>query len=454
MAHSFPPSIPLDLLERYGHSTHGCPMSSSGFVGVDNPFTQPQYEQALQTLRQRPADPLAVYVHVPFCHVRCLYCACNTTVTHSLERVDQYLDALEREMDMVTEHIGRGRTIAQLHVGGGTPNHLNEPQLARLMEIVERRFTLCADACTSIECNPRRASVGQLELLYGLGFRRVSFGVQDLNSDVQRAIGRVQSLNMVRDVFLTAREAGFENINLDLVYGLPFQTPKGFQATLDQVLELGPDRMACFSYAHDPSNKPHQHAINAAHLPSPTEKLALFHSAVRAFTDAGYRWVGLDVFVREDDELFDAQVKGQLYRNTIGYTPMPAKQVVAFGPSGVGEIGDLLVRNEPDLRLWQKRLNSGELPVARGRSMSETDRKRREAILYLMCNLQLPASSAADLDQEYDRLCKGAEHGLVEISSEGIRVTTEGRYLLHGLCGGQDTLADWGSSQWRFRVSM
>lgn len=427
-------------------------MPTTGLVG-DETFTDAQYVAVLECLAKRVEDPLAVYVHVPFCHVRCLYCACTTTVTHSIEKVDQYLDALDHEMELVTERIGRGRQIQQLHVGGGTPNHLNEPQLARLMEIVERHFVLAPNACTSIECNPRRASVGQLELLYGLGFRRISFGVQDLNNDVQRAIGRVQSLNMVRDVFLTARATGFESINLDLVYGLPFQTPSSFQATLDQVLDLGPDRVACFSYAHDPSSRPHQHAIDTAHLPSASEKLALFHSAVRVFTEAGYRWVGLDVFVREDDELFGAQAKGQLYRNAIGYTPMPANQVLAFGPSGIGEVGDALVQNDPDLRQWQRRLNNGEFPIAWGRRMTATDRKRREAILYLMCNLQLPASSAADLDKEYDRLCKEAEHGLVEVSDDGIRVTPQGRYLLRGLCGGPDTLVDWGSSQWRFRVS-
>ena len=453
MAPPLPPSLPLDILERYGHSTHGCPVSTSGLV-ADRPFTASQYRAALQDLSGRSQDPLAVYVHVPFCHVRCLYCACATTVTHSIERVDQYLDGLELEMDLVAEQIGRKRKIQQLHVGGGTPNHLNEPQLARLVELVERHFTLAPDACTSIECNPRRASVGQLELLYGLGFRRISFGVQDLNTEVQRAIGRVQSLNMVRDVFLTARSTGFQSINLDLVYGLPHQTLESFQATLDQILDLGPDRVACFSYSHDPATRPHQHAINVAHLPSPAEKLALFHSAVRTFTDAGYRWVGLDVFVREDDELFDAQSQGRLYRNSIGYTPMPAKQVVAFGPSGIGEVGDALVQNHPDLRQWQKRLSNGELPVAWGRSMSEADRKRREAILYLMCNLQLPAASVAHLDKEYERLCKEAEHGLVEVSDDGIRVTPQGRYLLRGLCGGQDSLVDWGSGQWRFKVSV
>ncbi|MBK1716546.1 oxygen-independent coproporphyrinogen III oxidase [Thiocystis violacea] len=452
MAPPLPTSLPLEFLESHGLAAQGCPMSSLGLVKEDH-FTQAQYLGVLENLRQRTDEELAIYVHVPFCHVRCLYCACDTTVTHSIEKVDQYLDALEREMDMVTERIGRGRRVEQLHVGGGTPNHLNEPQLARLMEIVERHFQLAPDACTSIECNPRRSSVGQLELLYGLGFRRISFGVQDLNVDVQRAIGRVQSLNMVRDVFLTARETGFESINLDLVYGLPFQTEQGFQSTLEQILDLGPDRVACFSYAHDPAKRPHQHAINTAHLPSATEKLALFHRAVRTFTEAGYRWVGLDVFVREDDELYDAQVEGRLYRNSIGYTPMPAKQVLAFGPSGIGEMADALVQNESDLKLWQKRLNNGQFPIAWGRCLSESDGRRRRAMLHLMCNLRLPASSAADLDQEYEQLCKKAEHGLVEVSEDGIRVTPQGRYVLHGICAEQDVLVDCGSNQWRFGIS-
>lgn len=444
-------TLPLDLLERCGPAPHRCGASNLGMVG-DSAFTDTEYREALIRLRQQPQEPLAVYIHVPFCHVRCLYCACDTTVTHSVEKVDQYLDALEREMGMVADLIGRGRRLDQLHVGGGTPNHLNEPQLARLMEIVEGHFTFSPNASASIECNPRRASVGQLELLYGLGFRRISFGVQDLNADVQRAIGRVQSLNMVRDVFTTARNTGFENINLDLVYGLPFQTQQSFQATLGQILELGPDRVACFSYSHDPSTRPHQHAINTAHLPPAAEKLELFKQAVRFFTDAGYRWVGLDVFVRDNDELFDAQAEGRLYRNAIGYTAFPARQVIAFGPSGIGELGDALMQNHPDLHSWQKRVNNGRLPVSWGRRLTDADRRRREAILQLMCNLQLPASSAVDLEQEYAQLCQNVEQGLVEVSDEGIRVTPQGRYLLRGLCAEQDQFLDWGSSEWHFRV--
>lgn len=435
MAPPIPASLPWEFLERYGLTAPGCPMTSLGSAG-DRPFTQAQYLEVLEGLRQDLDANLAVYIHVPFCHVRCLYCACDTTITHSIERVDQYLDALEREMEMVTERIGVGRLIRHLHVGGGTPNHLTEPQLVRLMEIVERYFTLAEDCYTSIECNPRRASIGQLELIYGLGFRRISFGVQDLNRDVQRAIGRVQSLKMVRDVVLTARQVGFESINLDLVYGLPFQTPQGFQTTLDQVLDLAPDRVTCFSYAHDPARRPHQHAINPAHLPTPAEKLALFHRAVRTLTEAGYRWVGLDLFVLEDDELYEAQAAGRLHRNAIGYNTFPEQQVLAFGPSGLSEIGDALVRNETELPVWQLRVNNGQFPIGQGRRLTEADRRRRQAMLHLMCNLELPASALGDL--AYEQLCRKAEHGLVEISEEGIRVTPQGRYILHGLCAEQE----------------
>ncbi|CRI65613.1 Oxygen-independent coproporphyrinogen-III oxidase [Thiocapsa sp. KS1] len=448
MAPPLPSSLPLELLERFGHLPPGCALSASQ-MGGDASFSDLSYKEALAGLRTNPGEHLAVYVHVPFCHVRCLYCACNTTITHSEEKVDQYLDALDREMTLVTDIIGRGRVTDQLHVGGGTPNHLNEPQLARLIEIVERHFRIDDHACTSIECNPRRTSAGQLDLLYGLGFKRISFGVQDLNSDVQRAIGRVQSLDMVRDVFLTARDTGFDSINLDLIYGLPFQTREGFQATLDQIVELGPDRIACFSYAHDPISRPHQHAISVDHLPSATEKLALFHQAVQSFSAAGYRWVGLDVFAREADELTSAQDERRLYRNAIGYTPMPAKQVLAFGPSGIGEVGGALVQNAPDLKTWQQCVGTGRLPVAWGRRLSDQDRRRREAILYLMCNLELPAASAQGLEREYESLCRNGGGGLLEVTDDGIRVTPEGRYLLHGLCVEQDASVDWGSAQWR-----
>ncbi len=448
MVPSLPCSVPLERFQRTLSARH---LPTAPDV-EKSPFNDAQYRDVLTGLRLRLEEPLAVYVHVPFCHVRCLYCACETTVTHSLEKVDHYLDALDVEMSMVTDIIGRGRPVVQLHVGGGTPNHLNEPQLARLMEIVEHHFQIVSNACTSIECNPRRASAGQLELLYGLGFRRISFGVQDLNADVQRAIGRVQSLQMVRDVILTARETGFQSINLDLIYGLPFQTRHSFQLTLNQVLELEPDRVTCFSYAHDPVSRPHQHGISVDHLPDAAEKLTLFHDAVCAFTDAGYRWVGLDVFVRETDELADAQSKGCLSRNAIGYTPMPARQVLAFGPSGIGEVGGALLKNESDLHEWHHCLDQNQFPVAWGRRLTGSDQRRREAILSLICNLKLPPDQASELERDCARLGDDVGYTVVEVFPDGIRVTPEGRYLLRGLYAEEDAFLEWSSGHWRCRL--
>lgn len=429
-----------------------CAFSTLRRRADEAPFGELQYREALLNLKSESNAGLALYVHVPFCHVRCLYCACNTTITHSEERVDQYLDALDREMAMVSGLLGGKRAVDQLHVGGGTPNHLNEPQLARLVEIVERYFDIAPNACTSIECNPRRTSAGQLDLLYGLGFKQVSFGVQDLNSDVQRAIGRVQSLDMVRDVFLTARETGFDTINLDLIYGLPLQTSEGFQDTLERVLDLNPDRIACFSYSHDPVNRPHQHAIDIAHLPTAEEKLHLFQQAVGAFSAAGYRWIGLDVFARPSDELSNAQEEGRLYRNAIGYTASWGKPVLGFGPSGLGEIGGALVQNAPDLKTWQRLVDAGRLPVLGGRSLSERDRRRREAILRLMCNLELPSNDAEWLALDYESLSHQEGHSLLELTPNGIRVTPEGRYLLHAFCVSQDASIDWVGNQWRATV--
>lgn len=439
--------VPVQPRDRHAQASSGCPLSSFGLI-ADRPQCDSIYRDALTDLRDHPDEALAVYVHVPFCHVRCLYCACDTTITHSEEKVDAYLDSLEREFSLVTDLCGRGRRIEQLYIGGGTPNHLNEPQLARLMEIVDRHFTLAPDASTAIECNPRHASAGQLELIHGLGFRQISFGVQDLNADVQRAIGRMQSLGMVRDVYLNARDTGFETITLDLIYGLPFQTPDGFQNTLDHVVELAPDRISCFSYAHDPVKRPHQHAINSAHLPSPGEKLALFQRAVKTFSAAGYQWIGLDLFACPQDELSQAQADGRLYRNAIGYAPLPRKQVLAFGPSGMGEVQGVLVRNESNLRVWEARLEAGELPLSEGRRLSEDEQRRREALVHLMCNLHLPANASATFKEEYAHLRRHADQGLLVVTDEGIRLTPEGRYLLHGLCLEIDGTLDWKTTDW------
>jgi len=444
--------IPRGLIERY---LDGRGDSAGGIQrGVKiNGVSHEDYSGTLRDVGGREEESLALYVHLPFCPVRCHYCACNTNVTHDAAKIDGYLDTLEREMDLVVERLGKGREVRQLHVGGGTPNYLNDTQLVRLMEMLGERFRVVGGDGLCIECNPRRASAGQLELLHGLGFRGISFGVQDLSPNVQRAIGRMQSAEIVRDVCTTARDAGFETINIDLVYGLPEQTEAAFALTAGQIISMEPDRVRCYSYAHSPSLRPHQFAINAQSLPSPIEKLSLFRRAVIEFSEAGYSWIGADCFARPSDQWSVAQAERRLRRNGIGYSAAPADHLVSLGTYGLGEVGGLFVQNEPHLVAWQKAVGAGRLPIAWGHRLSDDDYRRRRAFEHLMCNLELPANMAAGLAEELDSLRRCVEDGLLEVRGEAIRVTPRGRFFLRDLCAAHAASLDWDSAQWRFPKS-
>lgn len=438
--------IPRRLIEGFEQA---CP-TAIGFPPAVNGhrLTPAQYGEALSAVSQRDDEALALYVHVPFCPVRCLYCACHTTVTHDFERIDRYLDSLELELDLVLERLGSGRVLEQLHLGGGTPNYLTDSQLVRLMGMVEERFRIAPNAATTIECNPRRTSASQLELLQSLGFKGLSFGVQDLNPSVQRAIGRINSPELVRDVCANARDAGFQTLSLDLIYGLPEQTEASFLETLEAVTAMGPDRVRCYSYSHRPSARPHQYAIESSRLPGPEEKLALLHEAVDCFTAAGYEWIGVDCFARPGDELFIAQSAKRLRHNCIGYTGSAARHLIAVGMSAIGEVDGAFVQNEPELKPWSAALEAGTLPVAWGHRLSEGDMRRRQALEHLMCNLELPVALAEGLEEDYARLCACSEHGLVEVTSDCLRITPRGRYFLRSLCTQHALSVAWSSNQW------
>ncbi|WP_295541905.1 oxygen-independent coproporphyrinogen III oxidase [uncultured Thiohalocapsa sp.] len=409
------------------------------------------YAQDLAAIAQRPSETLSLHVHIPFCAGRCLYCGCNTTVTHDSARMDAYLDALDREMALVAERIDGNRDVLQVHLAGGTPNYLSEAQLTRLTEMLERRFHIVADTECSIECDPRRSSAGQLELLHALGFRSIGFGVQDLDADVQRAIGRIQSEELIRDVYWMAREIGFDSIGFDLIYGLPQQTAATFDRTLDTVLELAPDRVACFGYARRTLSGPHQHAIDVHELPDNAERERLFRTAVSAFTQAGYAWIGLDTFALETDDLALAQADGRLHRNCIGYTATPSAHVAGLGAGAIGELQGTCVQNQLDLEGWRQEVHAGRMPVDRGRRLSALDRRRRDAISHLICNLELPYRMADGcLDDEYRRLAAYAGDGLVEVWSQGLRVTEAGRFFLRELCTEHDADFHWDRARWHF----
>jgi len=385
------------------------------------------------------AAPLALYVHLPFCASRCLYCGCNATVTTRAEVVDRYLNRLEREIAMLAQAIGRGPRVAEMHWGGGTPNFLDATQLTRLVAMLRAAFAIDADTECSIKADPRLMSPGQLRQLRDLDFSRISFGVQDFDADVQEAIGRIQPAAMIADVVTEARAAGFEGINFDLIYGLPRQTAEGFERTVAETLALSPDRVACFGYAHVPWMRPHQKRIDAAELPVSHARFTLFRRAVEQFMAAGYEWIGLDHFAKPDDPLARAAEAGTLHRNFMGYTTRVGEHLLGIGTSAISEVNGWYVQNPPELGDWQRAVDAGELMVARGHILNEDDVLRGAAITHLMCNGELPytlwVGGEADLRARFEGF---ATDGLVTFQEQRVRVTALGRFFVRNLCAALD----------------
>ena len=398
------------------------------------PFGAAEYRQALGELARLDQDPVSVYVHLPFCGYRCHYCACNVTVASRSDVVDRYLDQVERELDLVTAIVGRARRVLQLHLGGGTPNVLTVEQFGRLGNMLERHFAFVPAAERSAEADPRLVTREQLDALRASGFQRISYGVQDFDPVVQAAIGRMQPEAVVRKAVELAREAGFEGINLDLIYGLPEQTAARFERTLDAALALAPGRVACYSYAHVPQGRHNQRLIDAAALPSREDKFHLFRMTVDAFTGSGYEWIGMDHFARPTDDLARAARERRLHRDFMGYTARLAPHLLAFGMSAIGDVAGRYVQNVPRTGKYQRVLDAGELPVERGHRLSDDDRSRRGAILHLMCNLELPHHLLPPpVEESHARLQPLVDDGLILARGLGYEVTPIGRYFLRNI---------------------
>ncbi|MDX2261418.1 MAG: oxygen-independent coproporphyrinogen III oxidase [Gemmatimonadales bacterium] len=398
-----------------------------------------EHGAALAALAQQPASPMAVYAHLPFCRTRCLYCGCHVVPTSRAEKVDRYLDQLEAEIHLVTGRLGLGRRVQALHLGGGTPNFLSADQLRRLGGMLHLAFDLSAATELSVEADPREVSPDQLGALAALGFRRISFGVQDTEPAVQTAIGRVQPLPVVAEAVAEARGVGFRGVNIDLMYGLPHQTPASLDRTIDAVLALGPDRLACFGYAHVPWMQKHQTAINEAFLPDAPARASLFHRVVERLEDAGYAWVGLDHFARPDDPLAIAERERRLHRNFMGYTTRHIADMVSLGASAISEVGGRFAQNEGRLPAYAAAIAEGRLPIARGHELTADDRLRRAAILELLCNRRVAQALAwGELAEGYERIRETADDGLVAITGDGLEVTRLGRFFLRTLASAFD----------------
>jgi oxygen-independent coproporphyrinogen-3 oxidase len=391
--------------------------------------------------------PLSLYVHLPFCATLCYYCACNKVVTRDRTRSAKYIKYLSNELALLGEAMRAGGeqrpAVSQLHWGGGTPTFLLRDEMAQLMADTERVFPRAAEAEVSIEVDPRTAEAGTMAFLAGLGFNRVSIGVQDFDPEVQRAVHRIQSEQETRRVVDEARAAGFRSINFDLIYGLPHQTLDGFNATLDRVIEVAPDRIALYNYAHLPALFKPQRRIAAADLPSAETKLQILTLAIGRLTRAGYVYIGMDHFARADDDLAVAQAQGRLQRNFQGYSTHPESDIIGVGVSSIGRVGPTYSQNEKSLDEYYAELDEGRLPVMRGLELSADDLVRRSVIQALICHFRLSIESieiahlidfGAYFAQELRDLKALERDGLVELSPGWIVVTPKGRLLVRAVC--------------------
>ncbi|MBU3694650.1 MAG: oxygen-independent coproporphyrinogen III oxidase [Rhodocyclaceae bacterium] len=385
---------------------------------------------------------LSLYVHVPFCDSLCYYCGCNMVATQRYDKVDPYLRTLDLEMATVAARIQPGRQVRQLHWGGGTPTYLRPSDIGRLMDSIAMRFDIAGDAELSCEADPRELTRDHLRALRESGFNRISFGVQDLDPAVQHAINRIQSAELIEQVYQWARELGFASINMDLITGLPLQTPQGFARTLERVIAWGPDRLAVFGYAHVPWMKKHQTLIRPEQLPDFATRLQLGEHVHGALTAAGYIDIGLDHFARPGDEMVVAQRNKTLWRNFQGYTTHKHSDVLAFGASAISQTEGLYAQNEKNLKRYQARVATGGLAVERGVRVAVADRIRRDAITRVMCDLELDVAAlgrewrtdVAPLFVEgWSRLAPLAEDGLVTLDGWQLRVTGTGRRFLRNI---------------------
>lgn len=394
-----------------------------------------EFTDALAQAAQRPADPLSVYVHIPFCRERCAFCGCNVVIARSNATADRYLGALDTEIGACAVPLGARRTLSQVHWGGGTPTFLDEPQIARLWDSLLRRFTLAPGAEVSIEVDPVVTSRGQVELLRKLGFNRMSLGVQDLDPEIQKTIDRIQSPEQTKALLDHARSLGFRGINFDLIYGLPGQTPASWSRTLEQVIAMRPDRLAVYGFAYLPDQRTNQKRLPMSTIPTGAAKLDLFRLAYEGFLGAGYEPIGMDHFALPDDELAQARRRRELTRNFQGYTVHAAQDVVAFGVSSISDIGGLYAQNAHQLARYETAVLRGELATERGMRLSADDQRRRRLIQQIMCNfwVDLGPEAERELAPELLRLRELEKEGLLKLQGSEVELTPLGRIFVRNV---------------------
>lgn len=401
-----------------------------------------QLSSKIEENNRTPRD-LSVYFHIPFCETLCWFCGCTTVITLNHSQGMTYVEALGREVARMAPMLNRERKAVQLHFGGGSPTFLRPNEIRRLGEIIHKHFTFSSDIEASVEVDPRRLTRDHLVALREIGFNRASMGVQDFNPKVQEAIHRIQPREMTQQAMDWMRELGYRSINLDLIYGLPLQTPESFNETLDIVLAMKPDRLAVFSYAHVPWIKPSQKILEAKVLPTPESKLEVLKLVIeRLTTDDQYVYIGMDHFAKPGDDLAVAQREKKLQRNFQGYSTRAGSDIYAFGMSGVSQIPDAYWQNEKELPKWQAAVDGGNVPLYKAYFVSDEDKIRRETIMRTMCDLSLdfPAMSqrlGIQFEQHFEKelaaLAPFAADGLVKRHATGLEVTDAGRLFIRNI---------------------
>ena len=441
----FSENINRDLLSRYdlrGPRYTSYPTANR----FNEKFTDQDYmEIARQTNENLIPSSLSLYFHLPFCSTVCFYCACNKIITKNRNHSTGYLDTLKQEIVLQSQLYDADRSVKQLHWGGGTPTFFTQEQSQELMDCIRKHFTFLNDDSGeySIEIDPREVTTDYIRCLRELGFNRISIGVQDFDPDVQRAVNRIQGFEQTEQVVQYARLTGFRSVNIDLIYGLPRQNSETFARTLEKIMQLHPDRIALYNYAHLPGLFKIQKQINEDELPVAEEKLDILKNSIEYLEKQGYDYIGMDHFSRPEDELAVAQQNGKLHRNFQGYSTHADCDLIGMGISAISKTGNSYSQHVKTLEEYEQRINEGKIPISRGKLLDEDDLIRRDVIMNLICHFFLDYQVIEDrysIDfreyfyQELADLSALENDGLLELDSDAVRVSDTGRLLIRNIC--------------------
>ncbi|MCT8862265.1 oxygen-independent coproporphyrinogen III oxidase [Shewanella xiamenensis] len=426
------------MIEKYNYSGPRY-TSYPTALEFDDSFTE---QNLLTAIENSKSDKLSLYIHIPFCAKLCYYCGCNKVITRHAHKADQYIEYLSLEI-IKRAPLFKHYTVTQMHWGGGTPTFLNPEQILKLTDLIKANFNFAAEGEFSIEVDPREIELSMLDTLKEAGFNRISIGVQDFNKEVQVAVNREQDEQFIFDLMAKAKDMGFVSTNIDLIYGLPHQTPETFAATMQRVLDLSPDRLSVFNYAHLPARFAAQRKIKDEHLPSPKQKLEMLHQTIETLTGAGYQYIGMDHFAKPDDELAKLQREGKLHRNFQGYTTQEECDLLGLGVSSISQIGDCYAQNQKDIRPYYEAIDKDGHALWKGCSLNRDDEIRRVVIKQLICHFDLDMAKMDDklgikfeeyFAEDLKLLQTFIDDKLVEIADRKITISPTGRLLIRNIC--------------------